>query len=259
MKDLKNCKTLNDIARQEFGKANYTNREKCKKLLEKEGINWKEWLKNNKIKEKKFCLFCGKELNTRKQKKFCSSSCAAKYNNSNRIVADETRRKISEALQKRSPSFNGVIKPLSTRSEKNFREKFYNEKKYCLNCGKELNFSHKTLFCNNSCHMEYRRKNYIERWKNGEKNGMSGKYGLSKYIRNYLLEKHNYKCEICGWGEENQHTHTIPLEIHHIDGDYTNNKEENLQVLCPNCHSLTETYKSHNKKGRVGRKKYYQQ
>lgn len=71
------------------------------------------------------------------------------------------------------------------------------------------------------------------------------------------MEKHNYKCEICGWGEENPHTHTIPLEIHHKDGDYTNNKEENLQVLCPNCHALTETYKSHNKKGRKGRAKYY--
>ena len=60
--NIENCKTLNDIARQEFGKANYTNREKCKKLLEKEGIDWKEWLKNNKIKEKKYCLYCGKEI-----------------------------------------------------------------------------------------------------------------------------------------------------------------------------------------------------
>ena len=30
--------------------------------------------------------------------------------------------------------------------------------------------------------------------------------------------------------------------VWHKDGDYTNNKEENLQLLCPNCHSLTETY-----------------
>ena len=86
---------------------------------------------------------------------------------------------------------------------------------------------------------------------------MSGEYGLSKYIRRYLLEKHNYKCEKCGWGEKNEFIGTIPLEIHHIDGDYTNNKEGNLQVLCPNCHSLTETHKSHNKKGRIGRRKYY--
>ena len=35
--------------------------------------------------------------------------------------------------------------------------------------------------------------------------------------------------------------------IHHIDGDYKNNNEDNLQLICPNCHSLTETYKSHNK------------
>ena len=71
-----------------------------------------------------------------------------------------------------------------------------------------------------------------------------------------IFEKNNYRCEKCGWDEKNMYTNTIPLEIHHIDGDYTNNKEENLQVLCPNCHSLTETHKSHNKKGRKGRKKY---
>ena len=105
--------------------------------------------------------------------------------------------------------------------------------------------------------MDYRYKEYIKRWKNGEEDGMSGKYGLSGHIRRYLLEKYNYKCEICDWSEENPHTHTVPLEIHHKDGDYTNNKEENLQLLCPNHHSLTETYKSHNKNGRKGREKYY--
>ena len=89
-----------------------------------------------------------------------------------------------------------------------------------------------------------------------EINGLSGEYNLSKYIRKYLFIKNSCKCEKCSWGEKNIFTGTIPLEIHHIDGDYTNNKEENLQVLCPNCHSLTETHKSHNKNGRKGRKKY---
>ena len=60
------------------------------------------------------------------------------------------------------------------------------------------------------------------------------------------FEKYNNKCQICGWGEENPTTHKIPLQIHHIDGDCTNNKEENLQLLCPNCHSLTETFMSLN-------------
>ena len=43
----------------------------------------------------------------------------------------------------------------------------------------------------------------------------------------------------------------------HIDGNYMNNKEENLILLCPNCHSLTQTYKGANRNhGRQGRKKY---
>lgn len=58
-------------------------------------------------------------------------------------------------------------------------------------------------------------------------------------------------------GETNPYSGTIPLEIDHIDGDYTNNSEDNLQLLCPNCHSLTSTYKGANKgQGRKDRKKY---
>lgn len=129
----------------------------------------------------------------------------------------------------------------------------------CLNCGTEFeNRKNSTnKFCSNKCQREYQYKQYIERWKNGEENGLSGEYSISKNIKHYLLEKYNYKCEICGWGETNSFTNTIPLEIHHIDGDYRNNKEENLKVLCPNCHSLTETHKSHNKEGRIGRRKYH--
>lgn len=125
---------------------------------------------------------------------------------------------------------------------------------YCLNCGKTIKLNRK--FCDTKCQQEYIFKEYIKSWKEGKVNGLSGEYSLSKRIRRFLFEKNNYRCEKCGWGEKNIYTNTLPLEIHHIDGDYTNNKEENLQVLCPNCHSLTETHKSHNKKGRKGRKKY---
>jgi predicted HNH restriction endonuclease len=33
-----------------------------------------------------------------------------------------------------------------------------------------------------------------------------------------------------------------PLEIHHKDGSKKNNSEDNLDLLCPNCHSLTFNY-----------------
>lgn len=38
----------------------------------------------------------------------------------------------------------------------------------------------------------------------------------------------------------------IPLELHHINGDHTDNRLENLQVLCPNCHALTDNYRGRN-------------
>jgi predicted HNH restriction endonuclease len=55
----------------------------------------------------------------------------------------------------------------------------------------------------------------------------------------------------------NPYTGKIPLEIEHIDGNYMNNDENNLDLICPNCHSLTGTYKSLNLgHGRKSRKKY---
>ena len=61
------------------------------------------------------------------------------------------------------------------------------------------------------------------------------------------MKKYDNKCSECGWGEINQHTGTIPLELEHIDGNPYNNSPDNVTLLCPNCHSLTSTYKGANK------------
>ena len=50
----------------------------------------------------------------------------------------------------------------------------------------------------------------------------------------------NY-CEVCGLTE--WLNKPIPLEIHHINGNNTDNRLENLQLLCPNCHALTNNYR----------------
>ena len=45
-------------------------------------------------------------------------------------------------------------------------------------------------------------------------------------------------CERCGletWLEQ-----PIPLELHHMDGDRTNNELTNLELLCPNCHAMCD-------------------
>ncbi|MFJ6082966.1 HNH endonuclease signature motif containing protein [Streptomyces sp. NPDC092369] len=55
------------------------------------------------------------------------------------------------------------------------------------------------------------------------------------------------RCALCGiepvwWGEP------LPLEVDHIDGDWRNNRIENLRLLCPNCHSTTDSYRGRGKK-----------
>lgn len=50
-----------------------------------------------------------------------------------------------------------------------------------------------------------------------------------------------YKCEMCGNTE--WQGKPIPLELHHINGDHSDLRIENLQILCPNCHAFTDNYR----------------
>ena len=131
-------------------------------------------------------------------------------------------------------------------------------KSICLNCGKEYNRNpaHIGKFCSVECFAEYRYKQNIKAWKAGKVNGTTC-YNCSYFVKKYLFDKYHNRCQICGWGEINTFTGKVPLQVHHIDGDSCNNKEENLQLLCPNCHSLTENFGSRNKNANSGRSIYY--
>jgi len=66
-------------------------------------------------------------------------------------------------------------------------------------------------------------------------------------VRNLLLKKGSkeYRCESCKrtkWKGKD-----IPLQLHHINGINTDNRLENLMLLCPNCHALTDSYCGKNK------------
>lgn len=69
-------------------------------------------------------------------------------------------------------------------------------------------------------------------------------YGLKRrLLREGIFEPRCNKCRGTEWLGE-----PIPLELEHRDGNPTNNQLSNLELLCPNCHAQTPTYRSRNRK-----------
>lgn len=77
-------------------------------------------------------------------------------------------------------------------------------------------------------------------------------YKSSNFLRERLIKEglKEHKCENPECGLTEWHGKPIPLELHHINGDNTDNRLENLQILCPNCHAQTDNYCSKNKENK---------
>ena len=168
----------------------------------------------------KKCDSCNNEFLSlvSENRKYCSSSCAAKINNKKHIK----------------------------RTKKN---QINNE---CKNCGNITDNG--KIYCNLKCFQEHRKNKIYKEIENGNTKLNSNLY------RNYLIDRYGKKCMECGWGKENPKTKRIPIELEHIDGNSDNNHLINLKLLCPNCHSLTPTYKGANRgNGRYERKERFLQ
>jgi hypothetical protein len=129
----------------------------------------------------------------------------------------------------------------------------------CGNCGLALKLRSRR-YCTNRCQMDKQYKTYIAKWKLGLVDGNIGirAKNTSGHLRRYLFDKYHGACSMCGWNMISPVTGTVPLEIDHIDGDADNSREDNLRLICPNCHSLTFSFRNLNKgKGRSWRREKY--
>lgn len=171
-----------------------------------------------------YCNYCGEVIvvartespRGTRRKQFCNSSCAASYNNQG------VRRNYKKDVD-------------------------YDTRNKCKNCG--ILIPRQNKYCSHKCQLDYEQQEWEKKWFAGEISGNINPVwtSYSSRVKTYLFKKYDNKCSQCGWGEINQYTGTIPLEVEHIDGDPYNTTPDNVTLLCPNCHSLTATYRGANR------------
>jgi hypothetical protein len=125
----------------------------------------------------------------------------------------------------------------------------------CRGCGATLSKRSQKIYCGNACQASARRKSSTTRWLESGEARIDSHQG--HYIREYLADAQSGCCAICG-GASVWLDLPLALVLDHIDGDPTNNRRDNLRLVCPNCDSQLSTYKSRNRgNGRHYRRQRY--
>jgi hypothetical protein len=184
-------------------------------------MNWK----NEKSNLEKLILKDGKSYESIGKLYGCSGSNIKKVSKSLGINLPK-RRKINS-----NETFGKGVK----KSPKNI----------CLNCGKEI--SNNKKYCDTKCMSEYKHKNNYKHFKEHPEEFNRANYSPRMFKKD-ILEEQNGVCAICGCTTE-WNGKPLTFVLDHIDGHASNNSRENLRLICPNCDSQTDTFKSKNKNG----------
>lgn len=126
---------------------------------------------------------------------------------------------------------------------------------YCLICNKKLQSGHKTNYCQKHL-IEFNKKQKVQHWLETGDVGMTVDTTIRGAIREYIYERQNNKCAICGidnvWNDMQ-----LNFVLDHIDGNAANSTPDNVRLVCPNCDSQLPTFKSRNKNSaRTARKEF---
>lgn len=186
-----------------------------------------------KERKKKYCLQCNNLLKSG-QFKFCSRSCSVSFNNKKRVLSNETKNKISKALKKNNGNDNKQPKK-ETKNKKILK---------CIVCNTIL-IKEQTKFCCRDCNSQYTRNKRYEYFKNNPDEFNRGGYSPRSF-KDFFLNEQDGVCAICGM-IDNWYGKELVFVLDHIDGDASNNRRDNLRLVCPNCDSQLPTFKSKNK------------
>lgn len=187
-------------------------------------------------KNKRFCSrSCLGEYKTKTQRKeVCCKNCGKAFMKHLSAISDNNFCSKSCA-----GTFNGKVHPKRTKKIRNVIN--------CETCKSPIKDANKK-YCSLSCFYKHIKETNIKQWTDGKLAATTGRtLNIRQFVRNFLIEQAGNKCSKCGWNVIHSVTKRCPLEINHIDGNPSNNDISNLEVLCPNCHSLTPNFRALNK------------
>ena len=189
------------------------------------------------------CDFCKQPFGNPRIRKFCSNKC----NNKSRVLPRTNITCKNSDCQEVFEHFGIVKREFCSQScaatyNNTVTPKRQSGLNKCFVCPRQCRTKSR-LYCSPNC----RSIHLTAMWLNGDISGAT-KFGhIRNYIRRYIRSLTNDACAICGWNEINPVSGVIPTQIDHIDGNFLNNKPENLILLCPNHHALTNTFGNLNK------------
>lgn len=190
--------------------------------MDSKWLSEKEYLRKAILEDKKSYEEIGREYN-------CSGSNIKKVSERIGLVLPRKR----------------VINPTET---------FNRKERICLNCGKTFSARKgcSNKFCCTECGIEYKHKVAYKNFLENPNSFKRANYTAKHFKKDILLEQ-NGKCAICGM-ETTWNGKPLTFILDHIDGHASHNYRENLRLICPNCDSQLDTYKSKNK---CGERSYY--
>jgi hypothetical protein len=200
------------------------------------------------VAEQHKCERCGELMTTKfGSGRFCSRACA-----NTRDHSEETKEKISQALIKPEEL---KVKRIRPKTKPKTKTRLIKPEDCCLVCGKELKFGHKSQYCQEHL-IEHRQEEQINHWLATGETGLGIDSTISPVFRKYIIEQQNGCCAICGIPAE-WNGKPLVFVLDHINGDAAYSARDNLRLICPNCDSQLDTFKSKNKNSaRTKRKEF---
>lgn len=201
------------------------------------------------LAEQHVCERCGKIMVEKfGSGRFCSRACANARDHS-----EATKEKISQALIKPEELKVKRVIPKVEPKSKSLRVK--KQPDCCVVCRKMLGEHHSTPYC--TTHLkEHKQELKLQHWLEAGETGLAADTTIRGIYREYIMEQQKHCCAICGMPDE-WNGKPLVFVLDHINGDAAYSARENLRLICPNCDSQLDTFKSKNKNSaRTKRKEF---